>query len=307
MITSFFNKSKPINFVIVFFITLLAFIAARTNVPAAEFTWGFVFKLILLLFVAYTSILLLNFIVEKNNLTQKSNYEILLFSLFLLTIVETTTDYRVLLSNFFILLALRRILSIRSQKAIKNKYFDAALWIALASLFYFWAILFFVLIVASLILYVDKNIRHWIIPFIGMATVFVITVVASILCYDTYFALFNVSYRVNYDYSLYDSISFLIGITMLVSFGLWSLLFYIQDIVKAKKANRASLKIVVLLVFVAAFVVIFAPNKNGSEFLFLYAPLAIVISNYIETLQDKWFKEVFVLLLFLVPFVLLML
>lgn len=307
MITSFFNKSKPVNFVIVFFITMLAFIAARANMPGVEVTVGFVFKQILLLFLAYASILLLNFIAEKNSLTQKNNYEILLFGLFLLTIVETTISYKVLLANFFVLLALRRILSISSQKAVKSKYFDAAFWIAIASLFYFWSVLFFVLIVASLILHADNSIRHWIVPFLGMATVFVITVALSILLYDDFFGLFNVAYRVNYDYSLYDTPTFLIGITMLVSFGLWSLLFYIQDISRAKKANRAALKLMVLAVFLSAFIVILAPNKNGSEFLFLFAPLAIVVSSYIEKLQDKWFKEVFVVSLLVVPFVLLML
>ncbi len=307
MITSFFNKSKPVNFVIVFLITLLAFVVAKNNLHYNAFTGGFLFKQVLLLLVAYSSILLLNFVVGKNSLTKKNNYEILLFSLFFLTIVETTNQAEVLLANFFVLLALRRLISVRSQRELKKKYFDAAFWMAIACLFYFWAILFFVLIIASLVLYSDNNIRHWMLPFLGVVSVFVISVAISVVFFGNYFGLFADSIEVSYDYSFYDTTVFLVGITLLVSFGLWSLLFYLQGIKKKKKANRASPKLVILAVVVGFAIVLLAPQKNGSEFLFLFAPLAVVVSNYIENIQDKWFREVFLGVLVVVPFVLLML
>ena len=51
----------------------------------------------------------------------------------------------------------------------------------------------------------------------------------------------------------------------------------------------------------------FAPQKNGSELLFLFAPLAVIITNYIETIEEKWFKELFLGLLVVIPIVLLVL
>lgn len=307
MITSFFNKSKPVNFVIVFLITLLAFIVAKTHVGYNAITGGFLFKQAMLLLVAYSSILLLNFVVVKNSLSKKNHYELLLFSLFFLTIVETTNRADVLLANFFLLLAIRRLLSVRSQRELKKKYFDAAFWIAVASLFYFWAILFFVLIIASLVFYSDNNIRHWVLPFLGIASVFVISVAASVVFYGGFFDVFDLSFQMSFDFSQYNSTKFLIAITVLASFGLWSLFFYIQNIKKKKKSNRASLKTVVLAVIISFVIVLLAPNKNGSEFLFLFAPLAVVVSNYIESIPEKWFREVFLGVLVLVPFVLLML
>ena len=74
MITSIFSKSKPINFIIVFFITLLAFVVARIKLINETITLGFVLKQTVLFFIAYASILLLNFIVSKNNLTKKNNH-----------------------------------------------------------------------------------------------------------------------------------------------------------------------------------------------------------------------------------------
>ena len=307
MITSIFNKSKPINFIIVLFITVLAFITARENLVIETVTTAFVVKQMAIFFICIATILIFNFIISKNNLTKSNTYEILLFSLFLLALVQTTSHTNILLSNLFVLLGLRRIISLRSQKSIKSKLFDAALWVAVASLFYFWAILFVIVIILSLIFYSDNNIRHWIIPFIGVATVFSIMVGVSVVVYYDFFEIFKSSRSVSYDFSPYNSTKYLMAITMLFSFGIWSSIFYLQSIKRKKKELRASFKIVIIAAIMAFVLILLAPQKNGSEFLFLFAPLAIIITNYIEIIEDKWFKEVFLAVLVLIPFLLLML
>lgn len=307
MITSIFSKSKPINFVIVFFVMLLAFISARIGITKEPITLLFVLKQLVLLFTCCFSLLLLNFIVSKNSLTKLNNYEILLFSLFLLLIPATTLNANILFSNFFVLLGLRRIMSLRSHKSEKTKLFDAAFWIAIAALFYFWAILFFVLILLALALYSDNDIRHWIIPFVGVATVFIISIGASIIVHNNYFETLNISTAYSYDFSGFNSLQFIVAITLLLSFGVWSSVFYLQNIKKQKKAYRTSFKIVILAGVVAFFIVFQVPNKTGSEFLFLFAPLSIIITNYIETINEKWFKEVFLYILLVAPITLLVL
>ncbi|MDO7172168.1 DUF6427 family protein [Mariniflexile sp. AS56] len=305
MITSIFNKSKPINFIIVLFITVLAFLTARTHLMIEPLTTTFVAKQLAVFSICIVTILVFNFIITKNSLTQENNYEILLFSLFLLAIVQTTSNTNILVSNLFVLLGLRKIMSLRSQKNIKSKLFDAALCIAIASLFYFWSVLFFIAFLFSLIFYSDNNIRHWLIPFMGAATIFSIAVGVSVVVYDDFFEIFKSSRDVSYDFSSYNSTRYLVGITMLFSFGIWSSFFYLQSIKKKKKGLRASFKIVVIAAILSFVIILLAPQKNGSEFLFLFAPLAIIITNYIEIVEDKWFKEVFLAVLIIIPFVLL--
>ncbi|MGC1203678.1 MAG: DUF6427 family protein [Flavobacteriaceae bacterium] len=307
MITSIFSKSKPINFIIVFFITLLAFIIARLVIENVTVSALFIFKQLALFSLCYVSILLLNFIVSKNSLSKNGNYEILLFSLFLLALYEGTTHTNILFSNFFVLLGLRRVMSIRSQTNVNKKLFDAAFWIAIAALFYFWAILFFVLIIASLVLYTDNKINHWIIPFVGFLTVFIITVGVSIVFNDSFFGAFKSLPEVSFDYSSYNSSRYLVAITMLLSFGVWSSLFYIKSIKQKKKAFRASFNTIIVAVLIGFAIIVFAPRKDGSEFLFMFAPLSIIITNYIEIIEEKWFKEVFLSVLILIPFILLLL
>ncbi|WP_223550148.1 DUF6427 family protein [Aestuariivivens sp. NBU2969] len=307
MITSIFSKSKPINFILVFFITALAFLIANIKFSIQPLTITLVMEKVVLFFVCYSSILLLNFIVSKNGLTKNNNYEILLYSLFLLAVLETTQNTNVLFANFFILLALRRILSIRSQTKLNKKLFDAAFWIAIAALFYFWTILFFILIIVALMLYTDNKLNHWIIPFTGIITVFVFTVAASIMYYDSYFGAFKSLPYISYDFSYYNTGGFIVVIAVLLIFGLWSLIFYTRRIKKKKKALRPSFNLILFAFIMAVAVIVLAPKKDSSEFLFMFTPLAIIITNYIETIKKKWFREVFLVALILLPFVNLML
>ena len=307
MIASIFSKSKPINFIIVFFITVLAFFMARKNLIINDFSVGFIFKQLGMFLLCCLTILVINFIIYKNNLTNKNNYDILLFSLFLLLFYQTTNNTYILFSNFFVLLGLRRLISLHTQKSIKKKLFDAAFWFGIATLFYFWSGLFFILTIISLLLYTDNNIRHWIIPFVGYITVFIIAISVWLITNQDITFSFNLKDFISFDFSIYNTTNYLIGTTLALSFGIWASIFYVQNIKKKKKSLRVSFKIVMLAAVIAFFVIILSPLKTGSEFLFAFAPLAIIITNYLQTIQENWFKEVFLSMLFVVPFLLLLL
>lgn len=307
MITSVFNKSKPINFVIVFFITLLAFSVANLKSFFEAASIGVFLEKTGWFIICYFTILLFNFIVVKNNLTKNNHYQILLFGLFFLMLPQCSVNGNILMANIFILLGLRRLLSLRTQTNIKKKLFDTAFWFALAVLCYFWAVLFFILIFATLLLYTDNRLKNWIIPFVGLATVLIISICWSSIFYNNFFEIFKISTSLSYNYSDYNTSQYLIAITLMFSFGIWASIFYVKLVEKKKKAYRPSFKIIFIVALIAFVTVILAPKKNGSEFLFLFAPLAIIIGNYIESIKEKWFKELFLAVLILVPFVLLML
>src|SRR5690606_41027721 len=202
-----------------------------------------VFRQMGLFLFCYISILVVNFIVSKHSLTKKSNYEILLYSLFLLAIPQTTLNTNMLFANFFILLSLRRIISLRSFISPEKKLFDAAFWIGIASLFFFWSVLFFVLIFIALLLYTDNKVKHWIIPFAGVLTVFVIAVSVSVIVNDSFFGVFKSLPEVSYDFNRYNTLQFLITTTMLLSFGLWASLFYVKRDRKSTRLNSSHVKI----------------------------------------------------------------
>ncbi|WP_452232837.1 DUF6427 family protein [Lacinutrix sp. MEBiC02595] len=307
MITSIFSKSKPINFLIVFVITALAFLSVKLKYIQGPVTTVFVTQQVGTFMVAYFSILLLNFIVTKNELTLKSNIEIILFSLFLLLIPESLVSSRVIWANFFILFALRRLISLRTKKNIKSKLFDAAFCIAIASLFYFWAILFLFLIPLVLLFHSSDNIKHWLTPVFGVATVFILCIGASVLINNTYLGFFNSNYQISLNFNNYNTLPFLVALTLLFSFGFWSVFYYLKNFRKKTRTIRPAFKTIFSASIIAFVLFVIVPNKNGSALLFLFAPLAIIIASYIETITEKWFKEMFFGILLITPFILLVL
>ncbi|WP_047549344.1 DUF6427 family protein [Psychroserpens sp. Hel_I_66] len=307
MISKFFSKSKPIHYIVVSVLLLLVFLYAKLEIFDQGANVFFFSKQIGLFLISLFSIFVFDFFVTRNGLTKKNSYNIVLFVLYIAILPQTLLNTSILISNFFILLALRRIISLRSQKEIKKKLFDASFWVALATLFYFWSSVFFVLIFAALLVYVITDVKNYIIPIIAVLTV-VILVVSYFIIRDwdiLEYALGLFDYSL--DFSALNSKRIIIGSTLLLSFGLWSLFYYIKNIKAKMKSYRPSYKLIILTAILGLFIIAVAPLKNGSEFIFLFAPLSIIMTNYLEVIKEKWFKETFLWVIFLTPIALLVL
>ena len=307
MIASIFDKSKPINFVIVIIITFLTFLYVNIKEFSESFSMLFLLERAAFFLLSIFSIFLLNFIVVKNKLLNQSSYHILLFSLFLALLPITLISAKILISNIFVLLALRRLISLRTQKNTKKKIFDASLWLGIAAGFYFWAILFFVLIFIALFLYSDNKIKDWIISFTGIMVVFLISVCYNLIIYDNLDLILNHLPKFNFDLNSYNSIQIIASISVILSFSIWSTSFYIRAIKSKLKIFKAPHKIIVATLLLSLAVVVFSNQRSTGEFVFIFAPLAIITSNYIESINEQWFKNVFLATIVLAPIVILFL
>lgn len=307
MISSFFSQSKPINFVAISAMLLIVFVITKYMTIDVEIDAFLITKQALLFGVCLFSVFVLDFLVNKNNLTKTNSYKILLFVLFIAVMPETLLNSKTIIANLFILFALRRIISLRSKKEIKKKLFDASFWITIASLFYFWSILFFILIIAALVVYVITDVKNWLIPIMGILTVTVIVasymIIMNIDIYNFFINLINMSF----DFSTLNSKRIIIGSTILFSFGVWSLFYYIKNLNSIKKSSRPSFTLIVIAAIIAIVIIVVSPIKNGSEFIFLFAPLAIIMTNYLEVISEKWFKESLLWILVLTPIITLLL
>ncbi len=307
MITSIFTKSKSINLIIVAILIGLACFMTYLKGDSPSFTLSFALKIGGLFFISYFGALVLDFIVAKNSLTRNNTLEILLYGIFLLMIPNTTLNVNIIAANMFVFFNLRRIISLRSQKNVKKKIFDAAFWVTVAALFYPWALLFYLLLPFAIFLYTENKLRHWIIPVIAILAVLILAYCLSILTGFNLKEHMLAGFGLSFDFSYYNSLKFLVAITILLSFGTWSLLYYIKGIKEKKKGLRPAFYIIILAVMVSFLMVVVAPEKNGGEFLFMLGPLAVIIASYIETIKENWFREAFTAILVVVPFVLLFL
>ena len=303
MITRFFSTSKPIHLVLVAIFSFFVFILSRMDRFNDAFSLVSLVQELALFLVLFVSISVLAFFVSKNNLTQRNSYKILFFALLLAIIPESITFNNQLLANLFILLALRRLFSLRSNLRIKKKLFDAAFWIAVAALFHFWSILFIALIFGSLLLFSIANLKHWIIPITGLLCVFLLVSCYYLIVDDSIVGLYGLIDAFNFDFSNYNDLSFIIRLTIVLSFSIWATFFYIKGLNDKPKPLRSSHVLVIHTLIIAVFVALLSPLKNGGEFVFLFAPLAIIMANFVEGLSERWFSEIYIWLLILTPFI----
>lgn len=307
MISSFFSQAKPIHFVVVSVLLLVVFVVLKTTTLTEAFTVQLFFEQSFLFGVCLASLFVLDFFVSKNNLTKKNSYKILMFGLFVAVLPETIGDSKLLIANFFILLALRRIISLRSRKEIKKKLFDAAFWISLATLLFFWASLFYILIFMALLLFSIADVKDWIIPFAGILCVAIIAASYMIVTGVDFEPYLEGFFDFSFDFTPLNSKHIIMSTTIMLSYGAWASFYYMKNIKHQLKSYRPSFFLVIISSLIALLIILLAPQKNGSEFVFLLAPLAIMMANYLEIISERWFKEGLILVLIIVSVVNLML
>lgn len=292
MITSVFKKSTPINYTLIVIAVLSFFFIYQfkeLNWTQSLFTIG---QKIGLLVIIVASFFLTNFIAKKNALTKDSSYSLLFYFLMLCFFPSVWNNYNLIISNFFILLAMRRLVSLQTLKAPKEKIFDASLWIFIASLFHFWSILFVLLVYISIIFHVSRDYRNWLIPFVAFFFTAIVFVFYSLLidktAIDYYLSEQVINTGIDYFKNDFQNIALSIFVVFVVFFG-FSSVFTLTS----KPLNmQASYKKIIFSLLIGGIIYFISPNKNNDDLLFTFFPLAIMATNFIEHSQNKIQQEI---------------
>lgn len=298
MIANFFNKTKPINFVILSILMVFIFIIGLINDLPEDVTIVFVAKKIIFLAISILIIFFLNFIIRKNTLTDDNTYAILFFVLMLGFYSNAFFNKNIFIANFILLFAFRRIYSLRSAIEPKEKIFDSAFWIGVASLFYFWSIIYLPLLFGAIWVFKKRDWKNVFIPIIGFITP--IFLLFTYLLMVNNMGRFYDFWKFNYSFYFYEyaSLKYLTPILFLLSLTLISIFPTIKKSLLSKIDFKSTWTVLTTHILLSLLIVLIAPIKNGSEFLFLFFPLGILFTNFLQIIKRYWIKEV-VLYLFL--------
>lgn len=294
MIANFFNTTKPFNTLVVFVILALIYSVSSiysidVNLDFILFSKGVVFFIVLLF-----TFFMVNFIVRKNGLSKDNSYVLILMVLFFGMFPLSLINYLLIITNGILLLAYRKIYSLRSNKDIKRKLFDSAFWVGIATIIYPWCFLFLLLVYASISIFKKGTLRNVIIPLIGFLTPIIIY--GSFLFFSD--DLYNFSLQLNYNFTFldYNSLKMLVPITIIIGFLLWTILPTTVKISSVNNEFKTSWLLVLFHLVLCIIIVLTSIDKNGSEFIFMFFPTAIIFTNYLQTVKEKWFKDVFLYL-----------
>lgn len=300
MLTSFFDKSKPLNGIVVALFMALIFVIANFRDNFLAFNLAIFLENLAVLLVFLLSVYVLNFIAKKNELTRRSAYKILFFAVFTTSFFALLNNTQVIFANLCILLAFRRILSLRSKKIMQKKVFDATFWICIASIFYFWSILFLVVVFAGILFYLPKF-KNWLIPLVAFLGVYLLNLSFHLVVYENIYGFSQWYEPMNFDFSNYRELSFLIPLSLILAMLIWTLGNYLRMLQKASISQRPSLNLVLFSLATSIAIAVFSPTKDGSELIFFFVPLSIIASTWFERKKDKLFKEILLGLLILMP------
>ena len=306
MISSFFGKTKPVNFIIVLsflFVTygLVHFFLLDRNYDLYEWLLQLLVFMVLAIGVFAT-----DFIVKRNKITAPNSFAILFYALLILVFPESLGDKNGIFCSLFLLLATRRLISIRTLKDIKLKIFDATLWVLVASLFYEWAILYLILVFLAIYIYEPKNIRNWMVPFAGIFTVFMITYCVLVLSNNTEFLSNHYQFSFKFNVAYFSKWT---NSTKLIIYVLLTFLAMLYAFLKLGKAGLGQIVTMRLIGFsfvLGIILEILNSTSNVHPIMVTFFPAAVFLTNYVESIKKANIKEVVLMVSVFIPILILL-
>ncbi|WP_318311086.1 DUF6427 family protein [Flagellimonas crocea] len=301
MISSFFGKTKPINYIV---LAILLFLFHFTNIflNLGEQKISEVIPLEIILFlVQLLSVFIINQIVRTERATEFNSYSMVFFVLMIVAFSNKLLSENVVFTNFFLLLAFWRLLSIKSIKNVKHKIFDAAFLIATASLFYDWALAFMVIVFFVIGVYDRSAFKNWLVPFIGIATVFILSF--TVLKLNGNLDFFESHYQ--FSLGLFTTRSFfqVLDIKTLV-YLILTIIISILVFVRLRNVSGGKLlllRIVFLIFMLGTGIILFTP-ADASPVLLTFFPASVFLTNYFEGIKKQRIQEIIMVLTIVLAF-----
>jgi hypothetical protein len=262
---------------------------------------GFTTKMGLLL-ILMASLFITNFVTKRNGLSKDSTFPFLFFFAFLLLFPSVFHNANAIIANLFVLLAMRRLISLQSLLTPKEKIFDASLWIFIAALFQFWCILYIVLVFISIILHVSRDYRNWILPYIAFFGVAVIFAVGALVFDQTLINRLIDSTQISLEFHYFKNNFENIAISVYAAIAALFFFALIFTLSNRPLILHSSYKKIIFSFLTGIIVFAISPNKDNSLLIYTFMPLSVMATSYIENNEVKWVKETLVLMILVCSF-----
>ena len=289
MLSVRFENTKPITFIIVLLALLIGdglFQFKILQLPLSDVSHLTVLMSTFVLF--FLSLLLLHQIDRWNELTDTKNcYSIAFFSIFVVLFPTLFDKVKLVGANLLIIVALWRVLTLKTGEGIPQKLFDTSLLIICAGLLHPWALIFLLNVWISLLFYGAEKRRYWFIPLLAIITVSIL-LGAILLILQEPFPIDDFTNLITSDINnLLNFSSHSIATTIAVC-SLALLLLVALAVYYFRSVYHSISSLVVIQFLWIGLIVVFL----SKEVIYIFAPIAILFALYVEKIRVWWLKEI---------------
>jgi hypothetical protein len=244
------------------------------------------------------ALLLVQFIILKNELTGQNSYGLFAYTMLTLSIVIVGTGWELVVCLLLLLLALRRLLSMKTGTSMIRKIFDGTFWIAIAALIQPAMLLFFLVVFTAVFLFDRTKWRHWVVPFIAIICVAVLSLTLELFVGEEIFSklLYTDAYAMSGMLKQWQASDLIAWI--LATFAVIGFVIYIIKLVDIQQRVRPRFSVLTISGICAVLLLLVL---NGQYVLLLIPVLTIFQVRALEHIRHKGFRE----FIFLTPALLL--
>ena len=288
MLSVRFENTKPITFIIVLLALLIGdglFQFKILQLPLSDVSHLTVLMSTFVLL--FLSLLLLHQIDRWNELTDTKNcYSIAFFSIFVVLFPILFDKVKLVGANLLIIVALWRVLTLKTGEGIPQKLFDTSLLIICAGLLHPWALIFLLNVWISLLFYGAEKRRYWFILLLAIITVSIL-LGAILLILQEPFPIDDFTNLITSDINnLLNFSSHSIATTIAVCSLALLLLVALAVYYFRSVYHSISSLVVIQFLWIGLIVVFFS-----KEVIYIFAPIAILFALYVEKIRVWWLKE----------------
>ncbi|BAO54869.1 hypothetical protein [Nonlabens marinus] len=296
MLSRFFSSSQPFHYLVGILLLGPTSILLLWLLNG-DWQWSYAIIGLILPF----ALLLVQFIILKNELTGQNSYGLFAYTMLTLSVIVGIVEWKLAVCLLLFLLALRRLMSLKTGTSTIRKIFDGTFWISIATLLEPYMAIYFLAVFTAIFLFDRTKWRHWAIPIIAVVCVIVISFTLEIFLEQP--ILTRIFYRSEYgfngllkEWNPSDLLAWFLCATAVIGF-----VIYIIKLVDIQQRVRPRFSVLVIagvcslilaLVGDAHFVLLLIPvisifqvralehiyHRGFREFIFLLPALLIVLA-----------------------------
>ncbi|MCK5814782.1 MAG: hypothetical protein KAH07_02445 [Flavobacteriaceae bacterium] len=302
MIANFFKKTKPIQTIFISLLFLLFYLLSIFFVEKSEFSLSVIAEKVGTLLLFFTFFIIIRFIKRKNQFSGQDSYLLLFMVLLFAIFPGTMVINKVLLSHFILLVAFRRIYSMRSFENIDQKIFDSGFWIGVASLFYMWSAIFVILVLIAIMVYSSDKIRGMFVLLIAYSTPLFLSFTYYFWNDNTEVFYNKLIFEYSFSNGVFDIPKLMIPLVFVIICSLGALAILKFKINNLSNNIKPSLPLLLGHYLIGLYMVYIIPNETGTTFVFVFIPVVVFIANALQVITNKIIREVFVYSFLLMAF-----